>query len=439
MRRQVVAIVLAGSSVLAACAATSGAHDATPSGTPGAPAGGPNASNAWEGTLVPADATTIAVWPESYAGELVVLDVLTHGSRVKQGDVIAHLDLRAIDDQIRQAELEAHSALVRRSNAEEKDRIDREAATAALEQAKAALDRARRALEGWEKHELEFAHRAADLDDRHRVAGIEDQTDELAQLEKMYKADELIDATEEIVLKRSRRGLELSKTGLALARDRHDYQLKYDEALQGEAKREAVRVQEEALGRLERSQAVDRRAADDALERVRAQERDQTRKLEELRRDRELLTVHAPRAGVLLHGSPDDYRPKQAQPRHDRGTRLATRTRIFSVADPAAIAVAVDVSEAKRIEAKPGSRVEIQPLSEPSMSIAGKLQVDEYPEAKSAALPEASYEGRIQLDHGAPELRFGMRVRVKVVPGATDVPQATQSDAAHVNVGAPGS
>jgi hypothetical protein len=380
---------------------------------------------------VPADSAAIAVWPESYSGELLVLDVLPHGSQVKQGDVIAHLDLRAIDDQVRQAELEAHSAVVRRSNAEEKDRIDRDAAAAALEQSKAALDRARRALEGWEKHELEFAHRAAELDDRHRLAGIEDQTDELAQLEKMYKADELIDATEEIVLKRSRRALELSKTGLTLARDRHDYQVKYDETLQGEAKREAVRVQEEALGRLERSQAVDRRGAEDALERVRAQERDQTRKLEELRRDRELLTVHAPRAGVLLHGSPDDYRPKQAQPRHERGTRLAMRTRVFTVADPAAVAVAVDVPEGKRLEAKPGTRVEVQPLSEPSVSITGHLQVDEYPEAKSAALPEASYEGRIALDHGAPELRFGMRVRVKVVPGATDAPRAAQSDDDH--------
>jgi hypothetical protein len=170
---------------------------------------------------------------------------------------------------------------------------------------------------------------------------------------------------------------------------------------------------------------------------VRAQERDQARKLEELRRDRELLTVHAPRAGVLLHGSPDDYRPKQAQPRHDRGTRLAMRTRIFTVADPGALAVAVDVPEAKRLEAKPGTRVEIQPLSEPSLSIAGKLQVDEYPEAKSAALPEASYEGRIELDRGAPELRFGMRVRVKLLPGAADAPRATHGDDAPAKVGAP--
>jgi multidrug resistance efflux pump len=358
----------------------------------------------------------ITVWPEAYAGDLLILDVVPHGSLVKKGDVIAHVDMRAIDDQIRQVELDTHSALVRSSNAEEKSRIDRDAAASALEQAKAALDRARRTLEGWEKFELDLSKRSSELQDRQRLAGIEDQTDELAQLEKMYKADELVDPTEEIVLKRSRRGLDISKTGLGLSRERRSYDEKYAELIQTEIKREAVRVQENALERLVRSQMIDTRAGEDGLARTNAQLSDLQKKLDELHRDRELLALHAPRDGVLLHGSLDDYRPKTTPPRHERGKRLATRTELFTVADPQKLAIAVDVPESKLEAARPGSKVEVHPVFDPKSTVSGKLAVAELPEAKSATSPENQYESKVDLDRALTGLRVGMRVKVKLVP-----------------------
>lgn len=413
MHRCALTIVFLSSWILAGCTTTtarpgSGAEDGSEAADRGA--------KEWEGTALPADGTAIAVWPESYAGELLVLDVLPHGSPVQQGEVIAHLDLRPIDEAIRQAELEAHSALVRQANAEEKDRIEREAAASALEQARSALDRSKRALEGWEKYELEFAKRGAELGDRHHLAGIEDQTDELTQLEKMYKADELVDATEEIVIKRSKRALDLSKTGLGLGREQRSYQVKYDEALQTEAKREAVRVQADALARLVQTQAIDRRAAEDGLERSKAELVDKQRDLDELRRDRALLTLQAPRAGILLHGSLDDYRPKQVPPRHERGNRLPPRTELFTVSSPDKLVVAVDVPESKLESAKPGSRVEVHPVFDPETTVAGKLRVAEYPEAKSASAAENSYEANVDLDHQVPGLRVGMRAKVKLAP-----------------------
>jgi multidrug resistance efflux pump len=413
MHRRLSTILLLASAISAACAATTGGSG------PGAPPASPASqatANEWDGTAVPPDGTAIAIWPEAYAGELIVLDVLPHGSLVKQGDVIAHLELRPIDDQIRQSELEAHSALVRTSNVEEKNRIDAEAAASALETARAALDRSRRALEGWEKFELQFAKRGAELEDRHRLAGIEDQTDELAQLEKMYKADELVDATEEIVIKRAKRALDLSKLGLALAREQRAYREKYDETLQTEAKREAVHVQEGSLERLTQSQVVDKRAADDGLERSKAQLADQQKKLEELRRDRELLTIHAPRAGLLLHGSLDDYRPHQVPPRHERGSRLTPRKELFTISDPEKLVIAVDVPESKLEAARPGSRVEVHPVFDPAATVAGKLEVAEYPEAKSATAAENNYRASVVPEHALPGLRVGMRAKVKLAP-----------------------
>jgi HlyD family secretion protein len=420
MRRGVSLLVLLTSSLLAACVSSSGGADPKT-----APNHSPQVANEWEGTAVPAEGTAIAIWPEAYAGELILLDVLPHGTRVRSGEVIAHLDTRAIDDELRNSDFEVSSDQMRVGNAEQKLRVDLDAAASTLEQARSGLDRSRRALEGWEKQELEFSKRNAELEDRHRVAGIDDQTDELAQLEKMYKADELIDATEEIVLKRSRRGLDLSKTGLALARDQREYEQKIEEAMKTEAKREAVHVQEAAVERLVRSQSIDALAADDALQRLRVQLGELRRRNAELERDRELLTVKAPRDGILLHGSLDEYRPKLAPPRFERGSRLVPRTKVFTVADPEKLVVAVDVPESKLGTAHSGSAVELHPVFDPKLSASGKLSIDELPQARSGPTPENDYEGTIVLDHAIAGLRTGMRVKVKLA--ADDDKGATKS------------
>jgi multidrug efflux pump subunit AcrA (membrane-fusion protein) len=420
MRRRVGLFALCSSSLLVACVAGSGGS-ASISST--APAGA--SSNDWEGTVVPAEGTPVWIWPEGYSGELILADVLPHGSRVKEGDVVAHIDSRALEEQIRQLEFEVSSAYQRMGNAEEKNRIDRDAAASALEQTRSALDRSRRALEGWEKQELEFAKRRAGIEERHRLAGIDDQTDELAQLEKMYKADELIDATEEIVLKRQRRALDLSETELAFARERRDYDEKIEEPLQTEAKRDAVHAQESALERLVKSQEIETRAADDAYQRIRRQLVETRQKLSQLRHDRDLMTVKAPRDGILLHGSLDDYRPKQAPPRYERGSRIAAHTRIFTVADPDKLAIAIDVPESKLESARSASAVEIRPTFDPKLTASGSLTLEEFPEAKSGPSPENNYAGKIELERAIDGLRPGMRVKVKLA--ASDASSAPKS------------
>src|SRR5206468_6852083 len=124
-----------------------------------------------------------------------------------------------------------------------------------------------KSLEGWSGKEIPFARRSDEIGKKNEDAGIDDQKDELAQLEKMYKADELVDATEEIVLKRSKRRLAISEESRGLSVDRRQYRMDYDEAMQTEVKREAVKTQELSLDRLVRTQAIERRAREDALAR----------------------------------------------------------------------------------------------------------------------------------------------------------------------------
>jgi HlyD family secretion protein len=426
--RSAVALALAGLSIaasslsLASCrseaAESAPAHSpaaaAATSSAPGSAAPRPASPAAAErsGVFAPASSVALSLWPEAYAGELLLVEVMPQGSAVKEGDVVARLDTRSIDEQLHQAELEAASAAVRHAGVVEKNKIDDEAAASALDLAKSALDRARRSLEGWKGKEIAFAKRGDDISKKNEDANIDDQKDELAQLEKMYKADELVDATEEIVLKRAQRRLAISEDSVGLSGDRRKYRVDYDEAMQTEVKQEAVRTQEQALDRLVRSLAIERRAREDGLLRSKDALDQQNQKLERLKRDREKFAIHAPRAGVLLHGKEKDYRPGRTPARFERGSALAARTDVFLVADPDTVAVTLDVPESMLKEAGEGASVVVQSVAMPGENGAGKLHVEAYPAAKPGE--ENGYDGTVTLDHPMPGVLFGMRAKVKL-------------------------
>lgn len=365
----------------------------------------------WKGVVAPADFEAVSIWPEAYSGELFVLEVQPPGTAVAAGDVIARLDPKTIDDQLRSAELELRSAVVRHQGLVARNAIEAEADQAGLERARAGLDRARRELAAWEEQELAFAARSRELQKRYEDRNIEDQRDELDQIMQMYDADELIDATEDLVVKRNKRNLELTLTGAELSRDRRAYQVEVEEALQRESREEQVRAQELALEHLVRKQDIDRAARDDAERSSAAKLEEQRKRLAELKRDRELLTVKAPRAGVLLHGNVRDYRPGSAAPRHERGSRLTARADAFLVADPASATVVFDVPESKLGQVADGAAAKLSAQALPDTELAGTVRLAAYPTAKG---DESRVEASVALDEVPAGLAFGLHAEVKV-------------------------
>src|SRR5206468_8909069 len=92
------------------CHAPASGRDASSQATKAAPTSA--AKTEKFGILAPLDPRPLALWPEAHGGSWIVLEVLPHGSSVKQGDVIARCETRAIDDELHKAELELTSAEV---------------------------------------------------------------------------------------------------------------------------------------------------------------------------------------------------------------------------------------------------------------------------------------------------------------------------------------
>lgn len=419
---------------LAACAST-GAKDTGAQGAAGAPAGNAAQASAPQqggangaaqaakslekvGIVAPANYAAIALWPEQYAGGFSVLEVSPHGASVAEGDVIAKLDPRALDDELHRMELELRSAEIRHEGVVERNKLDASAAALALEQSKASLERARRAFEGYKKFELEFDKRQEDLSKRYEQARVDDATDELDQLEKMYKADALVDATEDIVIKRSRRDLETTKLGNELNVDRRKYREDFEKKMTYAQREEALKSQEESFARLVKQQELDAKSRADAELRSADSLREQREKFAKLTRDRKLCEIKAPRSGVLLHGGSKDFRPGRNPPRYERASSVGTKAEIFLIAEPEAGAVNVDVTDAELDRAKSGARVTVQSLVVPSEKTQGTLTVDTYP--KSANPNEATYEARVTLDAPLSGVVYGTRAKLSIESAKVD-------------------
>jgi hypothetical protein len=373
------------------------------------------------GTFVPGGAKAgveVRLGLESYAGPLELVEVLAHGAQVREGDVLARFDTKAIDDAVAAAERDLRSTEIRHQNAREQARLDDEAAAQRLEAASDAANDAQEALANYEKVDVVLKKRGDDLNEAYGKDNIEDQKDELAQLEKMYKTEELTESTEEIVLRRSRRGLARTQSSFDLQQARKKYDAEYAERKQHEAKQKAARDAQRNFDRTQRQVEMEKRARADAIVRLDPEMKDAHDRVDKLRRDRDRLTVHATAAGLALHGGPDDYKPGRTPPRHEVGGGVNAKAVLFTIATPGALQVALDLPESQVGSLTQGMAAKVVATSDPSLEMVGRLRFDRFPSARSAGAPENAYDATVDLGAAAsPELFAGMRCKVLLEAG----------------------
>jgi HlyD family secretion protein len=363
-----------------------------------------------KGTLVPADAAELSIWPENWSGELLVLEAVPHGTPVNEGDVLVRFDLRKVDEQLRQSEFDLSQAEQKLKSGEEETRIAEEAGQAELTRAERENDWAQRRLKGFLTKEQEFKKDRERMSEQSENNWIEDQRDELTQLEKMYKEDELVDATEEIVLKRSRRGFAMLQQNVDLTRRTRAYGKELADAIQKESVEFEATQKAAALDRQRRSSELKRgtRGLDHAKSRLELEK--QRTNLERLRRDRDLLVVRAPRRGILLHGKPD---AAPGAGKLEKGSTVRVRDVFLTVAEPGKFKVQTDVTEADLLKARTGTAAEV---SVPALDVkwVAPLRVSALPTSRGSD-GENLYEGTIALEKDDPRLRSGMRCKVTAV------------------------
>jgi len=358
-----------------------------------------------DGTFVPADADELRLDLDVWRGELTVVEVIPHGSPINEGDIVVRLDTTGIDQKIVEDAMAVERSEMALRHAEEKERLRVEADAEALRRAETAAERAATKLRGYREKEKKFDEESERLSLQSREFGLENQKDELDQLEKMYSEDELVDATEEIVLKRSRRGYAQSQAWANLNEARRVYDKEWyypwrEADLVVEAENKAA-----DLDRLKKNQAMAREKSQSDLEKTRYDLTQQKQKLDELKRDREKFAVRSPRRGILLHGAPEDA----PWGRIEKGSQLKAKSVFACVADPKQMKVMTTIAEADILKIKTGTAVEVVPVAAENAKMIGRIDVEYLPQKGGI------FKATVQLPQADMRVRPGFACKALVI------------------------
>jgi len=285
-----------------------------------------------KGTFEPRRVTSISLNVKQW-NALSVLKAVKHGARVERGDLLVALETekidQAIDDlrtQIRLTDIELSKGRQELAALEKLTPMDLAAALRNERILREDFDR-------FMKVELPTARKAAEHYLKTYADNLAYEREELAQLEKMYKADDLTEETEEIVLRRARDAVKQAEFSYELAKMRHEQTMKFSLPREEEGVKDAVGRERLSLAKakillplaLERQKLAIGRAE---VERARAEE-----KLEELLADRAAMTVKAPVDGVVYYGKWVDgvWSGATASDQFARGTALSANRVFMSI------------------------------------------------------------------------------------------------------------
>lgn len=354
-----------------------------------------------DGRLEARDARRVVLDLEAFGGRLAVTEVhpaLRAGGSVEAGATLLRIDPAPLERELRGAR-EGLEAARRALAQEEKDGALEVAATRdGLEQAEAAARAATRALERFQA-----------LDGPQLLAGaaqslagtehyVDDQRDELAQLELMYKGTELAPETKEIVLERGRRNLRHAELGLEQQRRAYQTMVEWEHPDRLRSLQEQQQWASRALGQARDRAQVAGERRHDRLAAAQQRARDAAEHVARLEADLGRLVVTAPIAGALEAA---DLRP---------GDLLSPGRPITQVHDTSRLVVRFAASEDDLRLLAPGGKVKLRLLAFAEVNLKGVVASVEAVPGQPGEAP--TYSTAVDVDGAHPLARIGLRCRV---------------------------
>jgi multidrug efflux pump subunit AcrA (membrane-fusion protein) len=230
--------------------------------------------------------------------------------------------------------------------------------------------------------------------------------EELDQLLKMYKADDLTEETEEIILKRQKFSVESSEYFLENAKRNAKRGLEVTIPREGENLKSQKQEQELAweLSRVTLPRGFEQKRL--TVDKLETEQTESEEKLADLKSDRNLLVVRAPRSGFVYYGDNEFGKwstgaalVKKLVP----SGKLAPREVFMTIVDPDDLVIKAVVPENKLARLETGIRGEASPVSNPDVKLPVKLE-----ELSYIALPSGGFLATLSMKK---------RGRDRIMPG----------------------
>ncbi len=350
--------------------------------------------------------------PDGYQGELTITKIAAHGAPVKKGDVVLQFDagpwqkaVAAAENELRAAEAGLKAAVESCAWGDKQDAIT-------LANSKDALLEAEKELEYFNTVDGPQMLKYNELGLKGMEDRVKDQQEELDQLEKMYKSEELTTDTADIVRNRARRSLENSKIYLEMSRQSSK---KTPDWEYPRRKVQVERAVEQAkVGLAQTESGLDNGKVQRDAQKVRAQfARDQQAEAaEKLKHDGDRLTVTSPIDGWAIYGqlaagnwSTNDDLLKA----YRTGEKVGANTVVLTVIPSGARMARVAIPEDRAQQAKAGLKATVAALSSPDKKAEATLtEISPVPTGGVIA-------AKLQLAAAADSVVPGMKCKVSIL------------------------
>jgi multidrug efflux pump subunit AcrA (membrane-fusion protein) len=334
--------------------------------------------------------------------------------------VLLELDATQIKRQVASAESELASAKANYEKAQADVKLGDEADALAMKMQEDEVKNAENGLKWWENVDGKHMLENADLAVKNAKDSVEDQNDELDQLKKMYKSEELTNATADIVVKRALRQLDRSKIGLRMTEERADKTRKNDYEVSHTRIGYGVEQQKQALDRLKAQQAQAKIARQGALNGAKLALEAAEERQANIKGDLDQFAIRAPQSmtvfyGQLSNGSWSNNNARLLRP----GEKIilnpghlppAVQMTGFS---PGKLKFVADVPEEKILLVERGQKVTIAPTALPQANIDGTA--GDLPKAASSG--GSTFDVPVELNSVDPKIEPGMRGNAKFMNG----------------------
>lgn len=351
-----------------------------------------------QGTFEPIDAFEGRVRLVVFQGRLTIASIARNGSAVKKGDVLLRLDQSAIKRLVTAAETEVVNAKAGYERTVADTKIAEQGDVLASRQQQDALKEAKDAVKWFENVEGPHMLKSQELQLAQVQSQVEDQQDELDQLRKMYKSEELTNATADIVVKRALRQLEMTKAISAMTKENFDKFKTWSYPITKQRVYDALTVAQQNFDLYEiaaKQTKVVRKtnlaAAAAALEAAEV-------KLAEYRHDHDQFSIRSPMDGLVSYGqiangswSGNDAKAMRV------GETVNPNSTLLTVYQPGRLKVTYEVPEAKFFSVQGGQKASVSPI----------------------AFPEIRYDGAAEAPSHAP-VASGGNYALTISPGSVD-------------------
>jgi len=350
---------------------------------------------------------------EAYQGDLTVQTVVAAGEPVKKGDLILALDKAPLEKQMAALENDLRVARATQDKQLADLEIGARADALALLLAETGVKDAVANLKAFEEVEGKHMVASVELNVKFMEDALHDQTEELAQLEKMYKSEELTNATSEIVVRRARRSIERTKISLDMGRAElaNVKTLKFPQQRQSIA--HAVETSKNALESLKSAQALGKVQREVEAAKARTTLAQLEEQAAKLKRDLEFFSIRATLDGRLYYGQFQHgaWTSEQVSPQLVHGEKVQAGQVLLTVCG-AGTRVRADLAEADYLDVGPGLEATVVPICAPDLKSEGTIRAKSLVGSVKGA--GSAYELRIDFKQPPAEVLPGMKGKATV-------------------------